>query len=1375
MLAAIYKGRVVLATVLLLLSACAGGDGPPPGSNNGDDENNLGVDEVCTDGFDNDRDGDVDCTDTDCANHITCVPSGEDCDDGEDDDLDGDVDCADADCVDDPACEGGEPEICDDGTDNDGDGDVDCDDPDCSGHQDCADAGKEICGDGADNDEDGAVDCDDDDCVGDEACVEPGDEVCGDGEDNDGDGAVDCDDADCAAAPDCQEDCDDGADNDGDGDVDCADSDCTGDETCGEVCDDNQDNDGDGDFDCADADCIGAEACREICDDRNDNDLDGDIDCADADCDGDPACTEVCDDGVDNDQDDAVDCDDPDCDGEVACTEVCDDGVDNDQDDAVDCDDPDCDAHVACTEVCDDGVDNDTDELIDCADPDCDGALACQEVCDDGVDNDLDTQVDCADSDCEDDIACQEVCDDGVDNDQDEVVDCDDPDCANAVVCQPEVCNDGADNDADGQIDCDDDECVGHPDCQACGDGEVQDGEQCDDGDTDNGDGCNALCFDERVDARVGGQFEGAFPRGEAVTYFFTVHNDPTELVAATGDGNGGCPPGDTIVTLYRVDNGRTQVARDDDGGPGLCSRLVRSLGPGDYELDVTAFFGGAHDGYFLDVDLWVDVGDSGTYAGGFDTDQYDLFRFSQSEALPLRAETSDGQGGCGGDTFMTLSSILDGVRTEVASNDDGGVGRCSALDIDALPPGDYELRVDGDSRLLAYSLDVAHEPEPFCGDGNLDEGEACDDGNNDDGDRCDANCNIEPYCGDGNVDDGEECDDGNEEDGDRCSSLCAIEPFCGDGNLDDGEACDDGNEEDGDGCAADCTVEPFCGDGNTDPGEECDDGGNEPGDGCDANCVIEPFCGDGNVDDGEQCDDGGNEPGDGCDANCQFEQSCGNGIEEGLEQCDDNNVVNGDGCNAACYVERTDVNNGGRFRTGFPVGEVTIFTFSVENDPTHVNFLTSDGDGGCVGVGDTTLRLFSVVDDVRTQVEYDDDGGPGLCSQIDRDIAPGNYELEVGELGNNQALAEVVLDTDIFVNIDGGGTFDGAFAASGFDLFRFELGQGGDVVLFTGDGQGGCPTGDTTMRLFPFADGEVGDQIEFDDDDGVGLCSRIARNLAAGGYQVQVQGFSNRAHNGYVLTAQLPGPPVCGNGLLEGDEQCDDSNGDNGDGCNSLCFHERVDANPRGQFHTGFPAAVSTTYYFSIENDPGQVVLETSDGQGACSGVGDTYLELFRVVDGQRTSVATNDDGGVGLCSRIAQGLTPGDYELDVRDLINRAIASVYVDIDIFVDANGGGAFDGGFAEDQNDLFRFSLDATTSVELFTGDGQGGCPGDTFMTLYSVVDGLRSTVATNDDGGFGVCSRIARSLDAGAYEIEVRGYLNRAVADYVLTAEIPDQ
>ena len=77
------KGIMILAT-----------DGPAPLP-----------DEDCGNGIDDDRDGDVDCDDSDCAALAACLPD-EICNNNIDDDRDGATDCEDTDCVDDADCAG---------------------------------------------------------------------------------------------------------------------------------------------------------------------------------------------------------------------------------------------------------------------------------------------------------------------------------------------------------------------------------------------------------------------------------------------------------------------------------------------------------------------------------------------------------------------------------------------------------------------------------------------------------------------------------------------------------------------------------------------------------------------------------------------------------------------------------------------------------------------------------------------------------------------------------------------------------------------------------------------------------------------------------------------------------------------------------------------------------------------------------------------------------------------------------------------------------------------------------------------------------------------------------------------------------------------
>lgn len=133
-----------------------------------------------------------------------------------------------------------------------------------------------------------------------------------------------------------------------------------------------------------------------------------------------------------------------------------------------------------------------------------------------------------------------------------------------------------------------------------------------------------------------------------------------------------------------------------------------------------------------------------------------------------------------------------------------------------------------------------------ICGDLVVAGRETCDDGNMAAGDGCSPGCQIEPVfldtttnsmvgwtcaeaggpctasiCGDSMLQ-GEPCDDGNNSDlGDGCSPGCRLEPdctaedgtcvsSCGDGLIlaGDAEECDDGNSRDGDGCSADCKNE---------------------------------------------------------------------------------------------------------------------------------------------------------------------------------------------------------------------------------------------------------------------------------------------------------------------------------------------------------------------------------------------------------------------------------------------------------------------------------------------------------------------------------------------------------------------------------------
>ena len=160
--------------------------------------------ENCLDGVDNDLDGLVDCSDSDCGAAGACQGFN---DTGVQDTGTTDTGVLDTGSADTGAQDTGnpdtgpqpQPENCIDGLDNDFDGSADCADSDCDAAGACQ-TGPEICGNNFDDDNNGSADCDDVACQGVDPCIG---ERCDDGVDNDRDGFTDCDDSLCSGNTEC--------------------------------------------------------------------------------------------------------------------------------------------------------------------------------------------------------------------------------------------------------------------------------------------------------------------------------------------------------------------------------------------------------------------------------------------------------------------------------------------------------------------------------------------------------------------------------------------------------------------------------------------------------------------------------------------------------------------------------------------------------------------------------------------------------------------------------------------------------------------------------------------------------------------------------------------------------------------------------------------------------------------------------------------------------------------------------------------------------------------------------------------------------------------------------------------------------------------
>ena len=301
-----------------------------------------------------------------------------------------------------------------------------------------------------------------------------------------------------------------------------------------------------------------------------------------------------------------------------------------------------------------------------------------------------------------------------------------------------------------------------NPSCHACGDGTVDPGEACDDGNADPGDGCEPDCTLTPVCGD--GKKEGAEECDDGGTEPLDGCSATCTVEVYPAPG-----PGEVVITELMID----PVALPDAVGEWI---------------EVTNITGGILD--LSGVVLRDDGGESVTLSSG------KALWIHPGQALVLGR--TDDIGGAAPDAVYGTGFSLDDDGDEVILEVDGvlidRVDYSVALGF-AVPQGGALALGSDTTTAFLNDLGVAWCPadQPY-GVGDLGTPGAT-------------------------------------------NGLC---PYCGDSEVDPGEACDDGNQEPGDGCEPDCTVTPVCGNGLIEPGEQCDDSNQDPGDGCSAACQIE-------------------------------------------------------------------------------------------------------------------------------------------------------------------------------------------------------------------------------------------------------------------------------------------------------------------------------------------------------------------------------------------------------------------------------------------------------------------------------------------------------------------------------------------------------
>ncbi|SVA79111.1 uncharacterized protein METZ01_LOCUS131965, partial [marine metagenome] len=211
---------------------------------------------------------------------------------------------------------------------------------------------------------------------------------------------------------------------------------------------------------------------------------------------------------------------------------------------------------------------------------------------------------------------------------------------------------------------------------------------------------------------------------------------------------------------------------------------------------------------------------------------------------------------------------------------------------------------------------------------------------------------------------------------------------------------------------------------------------------------------------------------------------------------------------------------------------------------------ITADVDLVSGGMTDSKMAVFASCDDFTGTLGsyppgylyYNDDGwesGESYLSKITMsDLAAGTYYVvvygysswqygdftfEVTGVDPCAAFTDTYEpndSTETATNSTTGGTFTASICPAGdLDYFMVVGTTGWTINAETGYAPGVTSGTDTQIRIFDVS----GEQLAFDDDDGVGLTSLLSYTLSADGvYYIQVKAYSAYSYFGYTLTIEI-------------------------------------------------------------------------------------------------------------------------------------------------------------------------------------------------------------------------------------------------------------
>lgn len=356
--------------------------------------------------------------------------------------------------------------------------------------------------------------------------------------------------------------------------------------------------------------------------------------------------------------------------------------------------------------------------------------------------------------------------------------------------------------------------------------------------------------------------------------------------------------------------------------------------------------------------------------------------------------------------------------------------------------------------------------------------------------------------------------------------------------------------------------------------------------------------------------------------------------------------------------------------------------------------------------------------------IASDDDSGEGTDAMVTLSLERSEYELFVGAYGTTTGSFRLAVDAIQLQSISVGATQTGFLGSGSVELYRFAAPRSMDLVI-TAD-----KTGESDLDPKVTLKNSSGTEIGSDDDSGEGNNARLTTRVDAGTYQIVVSGYGTTSGS-YALSVREAVSRSYGTVHV----------GDNRTGTLS-----------GGEQHTytlEVPSSMSVTIDLEKTGDSSldpQLALRRTSGE----------------------EIATDDDGGESLNSRITRRVQAGNYQI-----VAKAYGSTSGAYRLRISSETAASVEVGMRRlgtitrsGQEDRYQYAVDSRQSI-IIRVDKVLDSQLDPKVVVY---DSQGNEVGSDDDGGEGLNARLQQTFDAGAYDIAVTG-VGSSTGDYVLSVE----